>query len=351
MGVDWKIYEPVKTIGIKEFLEICKRILIKYPKSRITSNSSKCDIEEFRNVSLLENFKFKEYNGTIKMTSQNEFKDLYLSEGILDFAIFRSSTGSNDNTLGFEIITGKKQEKPNLEILLPYKNKKQSIEELSETLSELNEDLCLNFRDKEQINYTVNKLINNIFDDKFYDSHWTLKHSHHFYSSSGATKKIFEDNTQETFRSTGIRIIFPEIIGNLVGWKESHLKLINSVLKRFGKSQLEVYFNTSFKDFSKVLTNSSLNEIKINTTFDITDHINEIKIETLEFLFSEDKSGFRIENTKQESEDDKSFSFDLYRIKNDDFEIRLEIDINANEEEIESLIKVMGIELKYTHSE
>ena len=50
MGVDWKIYEPVKTIGIKEFLEICKRILIKYPKSRITSNSSKCDIEEFRNV-------------------------------------------------------------------------------------------------------------------------------------------------------------------------------------------------------------------------------------------------------------------------------------------------------------
>lgn len=352
MGTDWKIYEPVKTIGIVEFVEISKRILTRYPKCKIMSNSTKYDVEEFRKITnSLKSFKLKEYSGTIKMTDQNEFNDLYLSEGILDFALFRNSNGSDDNTLGFEIIKGKNQEKPNLEILLPYKNKQQSIEELSDTLSSLNEGLCLNFRDKEQINYTVSKLINNIFDDKFYDSHWRLKHSHHIYNSSGATKKLFERNNHETFRSTGIRILFPDIIGKLSGWQESHTNLINSIMEYFGKTELEVYFSTTSKELTKVIENSDLNEIEISSTFDITAQIDEITFETLEFLFSEDKSGFRIENEKEDVEDDKSFSFDLYRIKNDEFEIRMEIDKNASEEEIESLINVMDIKLKYTHSE
>ena len=327
MGTDWKIYEPAKTIGIVEFVEISKRILKRYPKCKITSNSTKYDVEEFRKITnSLKKIKLKEYNGTIKMTNQNEFNDLYLSEGILDFALFKNSNGSDDNTLGFKIIKGKNQDKPNLEILLPYKNKLQSIEKLSNVLSSLNEGLCLNFRDKEQINYTVSKLINNIFDDKFYDSSWTLKHSHHIYNSSGATKKLYESNSQETFRSTGIRILFPDIIGKLSGWQESHSNLISSIIKYFGKSQLEVYFSTTSEEFKEVIENSNLNEIEISSNFDITAEIDKITIETLEFLFSEDKSGFRIENEKEDIEDDKSFSFDLYRIENDEFEIRMEID-------------------------
>ena len=94
-----------------------------------------------------------------------------------------------------------------------------------------------------------------------------------------------------------------------------------------------------------------INDLEIMTTYDITDQILNNKTLDLEFMFKNDKSGFRIENEQYDQSDNKSFSFDLYKIKDDEFEIRLEVDKNANRNEISDIIKIMQLEMKYTHLE
>jgi len=351
MGRDWKIFKPKGKIKTQEFIRSVKSLVNKFPQASVKLTSTKCSKDEIKRLNRLQLTEFDEYNGTIKTKNNQEFIELFKSKEILDFGIFSNVNHHKDDTLGFRVIKSKSQNKANLEIELPYSKKQVSIEKLTSLLYHLNQDLWLNFRDKEQIEFTVNKLIGNLFDDKFHDSEWTLKHSHHTYNWSGATKKIFENQSEETFRATGIRILFPDMIGKLNGWEEYNEKMFSQILEYFNGEEFKLYFNTKQEELSSILLESELTSIELSTIFDITQIIKEGKEIDFQFLLREDKSSLTIEFEPNDNSDVKEFTFYLYRVKNEELEVRLEIDRHADKNFNNSLIKSSGIEMKFSHEE
>lgn len=351
MGVDWKIYKPTKNINTSEFIHGVKSLLKKIPESSIKVASTKWSKEEIQKLNQLELKEFEEYNGRIKTSKKDELLKLYLSKDLLDFGIFSTSKHSKDDVFGIRTIKSSNQDKPNLEIALPYSNKERSIHNLIDFLNQLNKTLWLNFRDLEQIKVTVEKLIDNLFDDKFIDSDWRLKHSHHVYNRSGTTKKRFENQLAETFRATGIRIIFPDLIGKFNGWSEYSKNMFSEILDYFEANEFEVYFNTKQEKLSTYLLGLELNSVELASVFDITNLIRKEENLDFQFLLKEDKSSITIEYQPTINTSIKGFTFYLYRIENNEFDLRLEIDKNAGEDFINSLIEWTGMEMEYSHEE
>ncbi len=351
MGVDWKIFKPKEKIKTQEFIHSVKSLVNEFPEASVKLSSTKRSKDEIQKLNRLQLAKIDEYNGTIKTKNKQNFLELFKSKELLDFGIFSNVNHHKDDSLGFQIIKSRNQNKANLEIELPYSKKKTSIEKLTTLLHHLNKDLRLNFRDKEQIEFTVNKLVGNLFDDKFHDSEWTLKHSHHTYKWSGATKKIFENQSEETFRATGISILFPDMIGNLNGWEEYNENMFSQILRYFNDEEFQLYFKTKEEIFSSIILEIGLTSIELSTIFDITQIIKEEKDIDFHFLLKGDKSSLTIEFEPNGNSFNKEFTFYLYRVKNEDLEIRLEIDRYANEKFINSLIKSSGIEMEYSHEE
>lgn len=351
MGKDWKIYEPKRNIKTHEFIHSVKSLVDKFPEASVKISSTKWSKDDVLKLHDLQLIGFDEYDGKIKTKNKQGFLELYKSKELLDFGIFSNCNHHKDDVFGFKIIISSKQEKANLEIALPYSMKAVSIEKTVELLNRLNKHLWLNFRDKEQIKFAVDKLIENLFDDKFHDSEWTFKHSHHIYRRSGATKKIFDNQSEETFRATGIRILFSDNIGKLNNWEEYNGKMFSEILDYFDGEEFELYFNTKKKNLSSRLLDLELTSIELSTVFDISDSIKEERKLDFQFLLEGDKSSLTIEFEPNGSSLSKQFTFYLYRVKNEDLEIRLEVDKYADERFINSLIKFTGIEMEYSHEE
>lgn len=351
MGVDWKIFKPKRKIQIRDFIDSIKSLLDIFPKASIKLSSAKWSKNEIQKLNSLQLKEFYEYNGTIITTNNREFFDLFKSEGLLDFGIFSTVNSQDDNAFGFRIIKSKNQSKVNLEIELPYSQKSISIQNLIDFLNHLNKHLSFNFRNRQQIEFTVKKLINNLFDDTFYDSEWILKHSNHIYKRSGTTKKLFENLSEETFRATGIRILFPDNLGKISSWQKYRETMFSQILEYFDGEEFKLSFNSQNENLSNSLLNLELTSIELLTTFNITNLIKYRNKIDFQFLLQEDKSSLTIEFEPNKNSSSKKFTFYLYRVNNEDLEVRLEIDKYAEEYFINSLIKDSGIEMIFSHQE
>lgn len=351
MGVDWKIFKPKRKIQIKDFINSIKSLLDVFPKASIKLSSAKWSKNEIQKLNRLQLREFYEYSGTIKTTNNREFFDLFKSEDLLEFGIFSTVNSQYDNALGFRVLKSKNQTKANLEIELPYSQKSTSIQKLTNFLNHLNKHLWLNFRNRQQIEFTVKKLIDNLFDDTFYDSEWILKHSNHTYKRSGTTKKVFENLLEETFRATGIRILFPDNIGKLSGWQKYRETMFFQILEYFDGEEFQLYFNSQNESLSNSLLDLDLTSIELLTTFNITNLIKNKNEIDFQFLLQEDKSSLTIEFEPNKDSSSKEFTFYLYRVNNEELEVRLEIDKYAKEYFINTLIKDSGIEMDFSHQE
>jgi len=351
LGTSSKIYKPAETPGSFTLFQRFMALRNKYKNTSVYANCTKTDIEEVKSLIIKYNNDCTELTGTIKSKFDSKFQNLFQNIILIEFGILKVKAHSNGLNFGAEIITHRDNEIIDLNIHLPYLSKTQTKESLVDFLESANEPLCLHFRDRSQIENTIEKLIYNTFDDEFMDSSWTLKHSNFTYKIGGLTKNKFEGKNVETFRPTSIRLKPSEGFGKLIGWKNHKTSTVEFIANYFQDELFSLYFTSknleSLREISKI--NTSFTELAIKINLDQSS-INQTK-EDIEYLMIGKNSSIEVEHEKIEVDDDPSFNAYIFKDRNAEFETRMYIDKFADENWINKLIKEVGDEFKYSHDE
>lgn len=351
MGTSSKIYKPIKTPDSFNLFQRFVNLGSRFNNPSVFANCTKVDIGELKFLINKYNENCVELTGTIKAKFDLNFQNLFQNIVLIEFGILNVKAHSNGSNFGAEIITHRNSELIDLNLHLPYLSKNRTKESLIDFLEKANEPLCLNFRNSDQIEYTIEKLIFNTFDDKFMDSSWTLNHSNFTYKVSGSTKNKFEGHGIETFRPTSIRLKPSEGFVELIGWKDYKSSTIELLANYFPNELFSLYLNTKNLEILKNISKINTELLEITTKINLNTWNLDQTREDIEYLMADKNSSIEVEHEKMDVDDLPSFNGYIYKDQNNDFETRLYIDKFADEEWINKLVIEIGDDFEYSHNE
>ncbi len=346
MHTNWKVYAPDKEIKAQEFVHSIQQLLNVYSDAFVQLVSTKNTLTDIQKLNALNLEDFENFTGTISLQDASEYLNLLSSDHLLDNSALSNKNHTSPDEFGFSIIKKSYSKQLSLEIHLPFANRSKSTEKLLEILLALNGAINLQFVNEEHIKTTASKLIDNLFDDKYKDGQWSWTNGDHLYKASNKKKGQFEDNNETTYRATGISV---SLMGSSVNTEDYNNNLVSTLIEIFAKDELVLTFDTNKKELLPFLMGEDIDSIALSTVFDITNLLSNKSDIDFGFLLSEQGSSLAIELEPALNSKAKEFLYRLNRSSEDSFEIKLEVDKEADEDFIRLFEGASGVEMNYSH--
>lgn len=351
MGVSHKIYKQEGKFDFQQAHNQLKSILSFCNSGAIMLNARPNSISAITDILSKHKESVKEVE--IKVTSEQNDKlnELILSEEVFKFCFIRTRDYHKQDVFGIQLTINHGYKKVDLEIDLPYFNYKESIDNFTSFIKNINNRLCLGFRNNDQVDKEIGQLIQLHFDKEFYDSSWKLHFGSNVYSSAGAAKEMFENNTTKLFRSTGFRIKFPENNEFFRKFTEYAKSILEPTINYFKGEEIDFHFFSCDSSILEKIVHLNPQKIESEIVLNLTKNI--INNEILDSNLYEGKGqlNFRIEELNPDEEDEHFFTLEYYGDNFSDLEFVLQIEKNATDEYIEKVLNMFDVQPKFSHLE
>jgi hypothetical protein len=296
------------------------------------------------NLDILSSYNF------ISINDPTSFINFYSTPNLFKWGTFRTSDFSDPLRQGFEIDLNRVNPKIHVKLGLPYIDLPKSIKSATEFISESNSELCLGFRDEDQIRNSITSLIKANYNLKYRDASWEFKQGSNRYLATLSPRQKFDDSELEVHRTASIAILFREPNLRFIDQETYGAKEIKQLINHYRPRQIEFHSTSENPDLFKLITNSNSELKQSETEFKINKYLQDNTEHLKSILNKEDNCYISFSFAKLFS-NKWNTNMDFVKGPNNTWIPEIEIDMDGDEDYKKSIIKLIGKELIYDRSE
>lgn len=312
--------------------------------SRSNNSNHLSELTDKLNLNIVSSYIFS----TIKQTS--DFENFYSTPGLFKWGTFRTPTFSDPEKQGFEIDINRVKPKIHMKLGLPYNNISKSIESATKFISKSNKELCLGFRDNEQISESIESLITANHNLRYRDASWEFNQGSNRYLAVLSPRKIFNDSQIEVHRTASVSIIFRDPIIQFINQETYGENEIRQLINHYNPQEIQFHCTSVNPTIFKVLSNSNCKLNQNETEYNINRYLQKDTEKLKTILDAEENCYISFSFAKIFS---NKWNTNMDFVKNPDntWIPEFEIDIDGDENYKNSVRNLIDRDLIYDRSE
>ena len=301
---------------------------------------------------LTKNLNLELVSSFISVTIQDakDFIGFYSTPKLFKWGTFKTTTFSDSDKQGFEIDINRVKPKIHIKLGLPYSNILDSIESATNFIQQSNKELCLGFRDEEQISNSIESLIRANHNLKYRDATWEFQQGSKRYLAFLSPRQVFNDSTTEVHRAASVAIIFEDPIIKFINQDIYGDKEIRQLIYHYSPEEIEFHCTSINPLIFEVISNSDCQLKQSETEYNINQYLKKDTAHLRKILEKEGNCYISFGFAKLFS-DEWNTNMDFTKNQDNMWVPEFEIDIDGDENYKKSVMNLINKELVYDRSE
>jgi hypothetical protein len=344
------IYRSKSNLEFDEMLDLIKQCCHIDKTLRVVLHSRSKNpkhlyrLKERLNLDILSSYNF------VTIKNSRNFRDFYSTPNLFKWGTFRTSGFSEPNKQGFEIDVNRTNPKVHIKLGLPYIDTQESIKSATNFISKANSELCLGFRDRDQIESSIESLIKANYNLKYRDANWEFKQGGNRYLATLSPRQTFDDSDFEVHRTASVSILIREPNLKFIEQETYGSKETEQLIAHYNPDQIDFHCTSIDSKLFKLISNTNSELKQSETEFIINPYIHN-KTEQFKNIINEEENCYISISEAKIFSETWNTNMDFVKTSNNTWEPEFEIDIDGDDHYKNSVMNLIGRELIYNRSE